>query len=199
MKEHLVSCKGVYFKVKNDKSQLKVSRKDANCFVSLPSNEYFSSRPSYITLYNYECKTTKEFTDFYINYIIDMLKLENVILKKNIITFKAFPERKKNLLVLTLLRILFEEMREFNNKMNIKNVLNVKFLNNLKNGTCEYTEKLERFCYFYKNLIENPENVQYWSEGHTPKPWLTVIKNYEDFKNTNFINIGVNDFFYGKK
>jgi len=80
-----------------------------HCFSRLPQNNSIYINSS-ITIKKYSREISLPYVDFYIQYIVDMLKLEDVIIEKDSLTFKAFKERSKNLLVLTLVRFLFEYM-----------------------------------------------------------------------------------------
>lgn len=165
--------------------------KSYQCFSRLPYN--FNYINSSITIKKYSREVSLPYVDFYIQYIVDMLKLEDVIIEKDSLTFKAFKERNKNLLVLTLVRFLFEYI----GNEHYKGKNNIQLFESLMKGKCKYKNKLKKFCYFYIQLKDLGNT--YWHTGHTPDPSKVKIRSYKDFNNTDFRKINVNDFFYGKK
>jgi hypothetical protein len=154
-----------------------------SCFSSLPRN---CEDIKYIIIYDIECDVTKDYTDFYIQYIIDMYKLEATF-ENNIFKFKAFDNRYKNMLICATIRILWENIGDISPTLDTVTYL----FELLKNGKCIYKDKLKRFCYFYSKI---PYNGNYWNTGHSWNPNLTKIKSTKDFVNTLKLN-SVNGFF----
>ena len=153
-----------------------------------------------LTLYKLRRVETKEYTLKYLTYLIDMLKLEEAYIdigKKDVeFSFKPFKERRKNLLVCTLVRFLLEVIGK-NTKYHKKNI-NKVFFENLFNESPKYKNKFRNFCYSYMLLKDIQELYKYWGEGHTPRPDRVVLRTYKDFKNNNLFEKGENNFFYGK-
>jgi hypothetical protein len=142
-----------------------------------------------ITLFDINCKVTMEYRDFYLQYITDMLGLESEILE-NGFKFKASHINHKNLLVLSLLRFLFENIGHMTPALDI-----VKFfLKPLRDDNCEYTDKLERYCHFYSLIPQD----NYWHDGHCWKPKNTAIKSTKDYLECNEL-YNVNSFFEKKE
>jgi len=187
--EH-VWCKNCNFGIifnNGEKEQLGTNR---NCFSSLP-HSFDDIEKIYI--HDFTVKTTEKYEDFYIKYIVDMLKLEDVTIKKNYFEFKAFKNRYFNLLVLTLVRFLFERLGY--QSTDYPNYA-LQFLNLLKNGKSKYRNKLKRFCDFYSRLTDH-KNIKYWAEGHSFTPYKVKIKSTKDFLNVKKQGINsVNNFFY---
>jgi len=138
-----------------------------------------------ITLFDINCEVTMEYRDFYLQYVSDMLGLESEILE-NGFKFKASHINHKNLLVLSLLRFLFENIGYMSPPLDIVNL----FLKPLRDDDCKYTDKLERYCYFYSLIPQN----DYWHNGHCWRPKSTVIKSTKDYLECNEL-YNVNSFF----
>ena len=145
-----------------------------------------------IKLYDFKCKLSIAYRKWYLKYICDMLQLEEVEITEDYIVFKAYDDTYKNMLILTMFRFLYEQLGYITPIIQTHEV----FLEPLKNGECPYTDKLERFCYFYSKIEARKD---YYSTGHSWYPEHTIIKSTEDFLNTKKFT-GVNDFFtYEKK
>lgn len=157
--------------------------KDYACFSQL----YVYGQPKEITIFNTKCDHTLQYRDFYLQYIIDMFKLEASFNEDEFI-FKSLKDRYKDLLVCTLVRMLWERIGCSSE------IDNAAFLESLKNGKSKYRDKLKRFCDFYSKIDQSKAN-NYWGEGHTPKPDKIKIKSSKDFINAPVIS-GVNNFFY---
>lgn len=157
--------------------------KEYDCFAPL----YSHGQPKEITIYQTICDHTKEYRDFYLQYIIDMLKL-NASFNEDEFTFKSLKCRNKDLVVCTLVRILWEKIGC------ISDMDNAVFLESLRNGKSIYRNKLKRFCDFYSKI---ESKGTYWGTGHTPESKLVKIRTSTDFINAEKIT-GVNNFFYNK-
>lgn len=153
-----------------------------HCFSSLPSN---CNDLKEIIIYDIECDITKDYTEFYIQYIIDMYKLEATF-ENNIFKFKAFNNRYKNMLICATIRILWENIGSMSPALDTITYL----FKPLKEGKCIYKDKLKRFCHFYSKL----ESTNYWHNGHSWNPKKTKIKSTKDFTNSLILN-SVNEFF----
>lgn len=142
-----------------------------NCFSSLSDYEGDYNK---MIISDTLCKVTKDYHDFYLHYIADMLKLENVVITENSIEFKAYPETYKNMLVGSLVRFLFENLG--NIPLNCIDI-QIKFLDDLKNGKSKYRNKLKRFCDFYSRI----KKPKWFQTGHSWDPSQTKIKSTQDW------------------
>lgn len=152
-----------------------------SCFARLPSN---CNTLKQITLYNLDCSLTKHYRDWYLQYIIDMLKLDANFDDESF-TFKAFNCRYKNMLVCSLTRILWEKMWCKDDSCNV-----VWFLKPLKES--KISGKLTRFCSVFKKIPI--EKQDYLHDGHLWAPWNTKIKRTKDWLDAKNLN-SVNGFF----
>lgn len=150
----------------------------------------------YISIYRTKCKETLSYHDAYLKYIGDMFHLEYT-LGKNSFKFKAFNCGKKNMLVSSMIRVLFEPLcSRYPHDVETFNI-NEAFLEPLLiNGKCPYKDKLKRFCYFYSK-INLPGS--YHTDLHMPLPYKVRMKSYKQFNNIEKFSNGVNKFFYKKK
>jgi hypothetical protein len=133
-------------------------------------------------------KKTLEYQPFYLQYIADMLDLKEVTIEDTSFQFKAYPDILKNLLVCSLVRVLYEKI---GNSGTTGKIFNVKFLKDLQNKDSKYENKLERFCDIYRNI----KGCSYWQGGHNPEPKHVVIRTTTEFSESKKIE-GVNKFFY---
>ena len=154
-----------------------------NCFSNLP---YDSNNIKEIIIYDVECDVTKDYMEFYINYVIAMYKLEATF-ENNNFKFKAFNNRYKNMLICATIRILWENIGYKTPALDTVSYL----FKPLKEGKCIYRDKLKRFCYFYSKI---PYEGSYWTTGHSWNPKITQIKSTKEFINTEKLN-SVNGFF----
>jgi len=169
MREHLKWADVSYTVIKEDgKSRSKFHE---SCFGYIRDYKGRSKLAS-IILNDINCAITMEYRDFYLQYISDMLCLESKILE-NGFKFKASDINHKNLLVLSLLRFLFENMGCLNPHLDVVNL----FLKPLRDDECPYTDKLERYCYFYSLIPQDG----YWHDSHCWKPKRTAIKSTKDY------------------
>lgn len=143
-----------------------------SCFTYIRNYNHKNVKIEFITLTDINCEVTMEYRDFYLQYVSDMLGLESEILE-NGFKFKASSINHKNLLILSLLRFLFENIAHSYPAIDIVNL----FLKPLQNDDCEYSDKLERFCYFYSLIPVN----SYWHDGHCWNPKRTTIKSTKDY------------------
>ena len=118
-----------------------------------------------------------------------MLALEDVTITKKSFKFKAYTYKAKNMLVLSLVRILWERFGMMSDKI----CPNHDFLKSLQNDKCKYKNKLARFCYFYKKIKFKSD---YFHNGHIWNPSKTKIRYTKEFTKTKITD--VNNFFYGK-
>ena len=89
------------------------------------------------------------------------------------------------MLICATIRLLWEQFGMCNPTIQMHDV----FFEKLQNGKSKYKNKLKRFCDFYSQIkIGN-----YFSDGHSWKPSLTLIKSTLDFK--NYKGNSVNKFF----
>jgi hypothetical protein len=144
---------------------------------------------SKITLHNINCESSFKYRDSYLNYITDMLKLEDIVIGENSFTFKAYNCNIKNALVLSLIRFLYETFATI--KITELNLEEKFFEPLLITGKCKYKNKLKRFCYFYKQILLKQD---YFHDGHCWRPWETKIKSTKDWLNTHELT-RVNNFF----
>ena len=168
-------------------NKLIIDKRNTACFSDLKnSNNY-----THMEIYDILCKTTEKYYHFYLQYIADMLKLEDVEIGENSFKFKAYPESNKNMLVGSLVRFLFEK---FGCIEQPQIDLSKELFEPLKNGKSKYRNKLKRFCDFYSRI--NIKN-RYFSTGHSWEPSKTEIKSTQDWlKHKKWQGYGtVNDFF----
>lgn len=152
-----------------------------SCFSQLPEN---CSNIDKIVLYNLDCELTKDYRNWYLQYIIDMLQLD-VSFDEQSFTFKAFNCRYKNMLVCSLTRILWEKMFMKDDCDNIEWVLKP-----LKKA--RKPDKLSRFCKVFQSI---PIKDDYLHDGHLPNPNKVKIKTQQDWLKSETLN-SVNGFFY---
>jgi len=159
------------------------------CFAALTRTT--NSTIKRIKLYDFKCKPTIEYRKWYLEYVSDMLQLEEVEITEDYIAFDAYDNKNKNMLVLSLFRFLYEQLGYVTPIIQTHEV----FLEPLRNGECEYIDKLERFCYFYSKI---ETKKAYYSTIHSWYPKTTVIKSTEDFLKIKKLP-SVNSFFTYEK
>lgn len=159
-----------------------LSRRKTACFRELFN---FSGKYNIIRIYNIECEQTIDYKDFFINYIIKMFNLKNTNLTNEYFEFKSTGYKYKDLIVMTITRLLWEYICG-NSDINNVEVL----FKPLKEGKSKYKNKLKRFCDFYSRII-----VNYKNDGHCPHPHLMIIKSTKDFEEITSLK-SVNEFFY---
>lgn len=142
---------------------------------------------THIEFVDFTCKKTKDYTEWYLNLIAEALALEDVIIKENSFTFRLLDCKYKNLLVITLIRYLYEQ---FANKYEFDTVK--CFFKPLKKAEKEYSDKLEAFTIIYKKISIHSN---YFHDGHTFNPKNTNVKYTSDFINSKNLK-SVNSFFY---
>lgn len=164
-----------------------LSQRNAACFSNLFR---FGDKYTKIRVLGLDCEPSSKYKNFYLQYIIEMFDLEGASFNDEFIEFNTTGQKYKDLVVMTALRILWENICGSYND----GVENVQFfLENLQNGKCEHEDKLERFCYFYA-LIQKKEKC-YYGDNHMWYPWNTKIKSTQDFKTVKGLST-VNGFFY---
>lgn len=139
-----------------------------------------------IRLRDIDCKKTFEYKEFYLNYVIEMLDLD-ASFNDEYFEFKASGIIMKDAVVMTVIRFLWENIGGGN--IDTPNL----FFKRLRDDECPHEDKLERFCYFYKELTE-ADKRSYFSDGHSWKPNLTRMKNLNHYK-THKDWTSVNGFF----
>lgn len=162
-----------------------LTQRNAPCFSRFLRE---SRRYNIIKIYNLSCEQTIDYKEFYLKYITDCFKIEsNYDEELDCFTFKSTGVKYKDLIIMTLIRFLWEYIcgnrRIDNSEM---------FFEKLKSGKSKYRNKLKRFCDFYSK-IDVKEN--YISDGHAPNFKLCVIKSTQDFIKKKKLT-GVNVFFY---
>lgn len=186
MREDFMWAK-TYYKLYNG-SELIDDKQNVACFSFM--RDYIGEY-THVYIYNILCKHTKDYHNFYLNYISDMLKLEDVEIGDNSFKFKTYPCNYKNLLVASIVRLLHEPIGTTsysNNEGKIKEHKN--FFKNLKHGKSKYRNKLKRFCDFYSRI----ECSRYFYTIHFLSPKDMKIKSTQDWLKTKNIS-GVNIFF----
>lgn len=146
----------------------------------------FSKSYDTIRLRDIDCKKTFEYRSFYLQYVIDMFDLDGFF-DDDGFEFKSLGIKKKDATVMTVVRFLWENLGGGN--IDTPNL----FFKRLRDDECPHEDKLERFCYFYKELAD-AKNKSYFSDGHSWRPDLTRIKNLNHFK-THTEWTSVNGFF----
>lgn len=160
-----------------------ISRRRAACF-----REFFNfqgQKYNKIRIYNIDCKPTVNYKEFYINYVIEMFDLQNTNLTNDYFEFRTTGKKYKDLVVMTVVRLLWENICANSNINSIESLFKP-----LQEGKSRYKDKLKRFCHFYSKI-----KAQYISEGHCPHPEKVIIKSTEDFKKVKNLKT-VNEFFY---
>lgn len=189
MRERLIWGK-ISYKLLKNKDIIKTfnnvacfSRLSENC----PINEF-----THMLMFDLDCEVTKKYTTDYLKYISEMLELEDVEIVDNTIKFKAYNCNYKNMLVGSVLRFLIEPILGNNY---ITNAEQFKFIENVITSICPYTDKLERFCYFYSK-IESDSKYGNGHQGHTWGIKDTKIKSTKDWLNSELRKGNpVNNFF----
>lgn len=162
--------------------------KNHACFSQMPCSQTFNNNKiSKIIIYDLERKVTIEYREFYLKYLVDMLKLKKAVITDTSFEFQAFPCRRKTLLVCTLTRVLYEKFGGYSVD-NVKDILIP-----LQTGKSKYRNKLKRFCDFYSRIPSN-DNFKNFPSGHFFKPSLTKIKSTDDFVKAKTLT-SVNEFF----
>src|SRR4030043_2242205 len=93
-------------------------------------------------LYDYKCVLSIDYRQWYFEYVCEMLELEEVEITEDYVAFKAYKSNVKNMLILSVFRLLYEQFGANNPSLPMHEL----FLEPLKNGECEYEDKLARFC-----------------------------------------------------
>lgn len=138
---------------------------------------------------NFRASQTDKYTDFYLKYVAEMLGLEYELTQDSFILPTSPNNCTANLILGTLVRMLFEghDAKRAN-----------KFFEDLKNGKSKYRNKLKRFCDFYSRMPSS-----YVDGGHniTSPNGIAIVstKDFETLWNTQQGgNSRVNAFFEGK-
>jgi len=172
MREDYQGCKVKY--AVND-----IEIKQTNCFSSLEIN---TKKNDKITIFNTKCKPTIKYTEKYLEYITKMLNIKRVDIEKDTYSFIAYECTKKNLLVCTLVRMLWEKNTMF--KENVENYFIPLFTKK-----SVYRNKLKRyFDIVSKEMIE----IKYES-NHNFSISKNLIKTTKDFEVNKITS--VQDFF----
>jgi len=156
--------------------------KKQSCYSRMVDNVIF------ITLYDLDCEKTIKYKMFYLQYVSDMYDL-NAEITEEYFKFKCQGNRYKNMLICATIRLLWENIGSINPAIPMHDV----FFEKLQNGKSKYRNKLKRFCNFYSQ-IDLGEKKNYFHDGHSWKPFQTLIKSTSDFKNYN--GNSVNEFFH---
>ena len=146
------------------------------------------SKVDFITLYDLDCEKTIKYKMFYLQYVSDMYNLNAEITDKYF-KFKCQGGKYKNMLVCATIRLLWENIGSIIPAIPIHDV----FFEKLQSGKSKYRNKLKRFCDFYSQ-INIGDKKNYFNDGHSWKPYETLIKSTLDF--TNYKGSSVNEFFY---
>ena len=141
-----------------------------------------------IIIYSINCEITLEYKEQYLQYIIDMLDLQDASFNESSFTFKAFNCNKINLLVASLVRFLVENIGNVN--INTIREPQLNFLKKVITVPRKYKDKLKNFCYLYKQL----GTYNYFREVHSWVPQTTILKTTKDFKKIESL-VTVNEFF----
>lgn len=178
----------VYYRIYNN-NELIEDFDPTSCFYELEDFE----NCTHIEIYNIKCEVTEEYTEKYLNYIIDMLKLEDAFYdaENDIFRFKAFKNYYKTMLVGSLIRFLNEPMGYSGDFLKTFDQVE-QFFKPLFYGKSRFRNKLKRFCDFYSKIKYKDLNM-IWHRGHSWTPEDTKIKSTEDFLKYN--EKSVNDFF----
>jgi hypothetical protein len=141
------------------------------CFSHFMSSS-FSSKYDTIRIYEFNAKPTSEYTAFYLQYVIDMLGIEGSF-NEECFEFKTQGIKIKDATVMTIVRFIWENIGTLS--LDTPNL----FFKKLRDEECPHEDKLEKFCYFYKQL--NDQIKGYFSEGHSWRPQDCVIKSTKQF------------------
>ena len=183
MKERLIWAQSSYKIIRDDKVVLE--RYNTACFSEFMSR--FNSPYDTIRLYDIDCKPTIQYKDFFLQYVIDMFKIEGSF-NDEYFEFKSTGIKKKDAAVMSVVRLLWEQAG--NQNIDTPNKL---FKPLFERHPCRWRDKLKRFCFFYKKL-EEEVGAKYFSCGHSWMPKYTRIRSTKEFvTETKWIN--VNNFF----
>lgn len=133
------STKNVSYEIYDKDKILLNSYKKERCYIYLEDRV---KDECYIKLINIKCKQTFNYHYFYLVYIGEMFNLEYSIEDDNFMFYNT-KSCYFNLIICTCIRFLFDEFSR--NKVD----RTLLFLELLKEGRCEYKDKLARFLYFY--------------------------------------------------
>jgi len=182
MKQKLTSSGNTCYDILlND--EVLLSKRYTACFANFFKFE--NEKYNKIRIYNIDCLPTIDYKDFYIDYITKMFDLKNTNLTNEYFEFKTTGQKYKDLVVMTIIRLLWEFICGNHEINSIESLFKP-----LKKGKSKYRNKLKRFCDFYSKI-----NNRYLGDSHCPNPNLIKIKSTEDFKKIKNLK-RVNDFFY---
>jgi len=182
MKQKLTSSGNTCYDILLD-NKILLSRRKTACFADF--FRFGDTKYNKIRIYNIDCLPTIDYKEFYIDYVTKMFDLKNTDLIEEYFEFKTTGQRYKDLVVMTIIRLLWEYICGNSSIDSIESLFKP-----LKEGKSKYRNKLKRFCDFYSKI-----NSQYQSEGHCPSPKKVNIKSTEDFKKIKNLK-SVNVFFY---
>tara|TARA_R110000772_G_scaffold54130_1_gene123538 strand:- start:57654 stop:58211 length:558 start_codon:yes stop_codon:yes gene_type:complete len=161
--------------------------KNNSCFSKIATiQEAYDS----ILITNLNCTETIGFKDFYLNYIGEMLGLDYIIID-NGFKFKSLNSKKANLLVCTLVRMLWEGPQNSLEKY-------IQLFTELRDRNTRIKKKFKRFCFIYSKL----ETDGYFANGHsiciTNKCKLRTLEDFKKWVRKVETYPSINKFFTGE-
>lgn len=171
MREKLEWGRTTYYVFKGD--EIVLEQKDVACFSEFMSR--FSKKYDKIRIYDLDCEQTKEYKEFYLQYVIDMLNIQ-ASFNEEYFEFKTTGYRYKDAAVMSIVRLIWEQFLNHHGNIDTPNLL----FKRLRDDECEHEDKLKRFCYFYSQ-IPIPSSG-YASEGHSWLPKKGLIKSTKEFE-----------------
>lgn len=159
--------------LKNDKVLLEQRR--AACFSQFMSGNFPQKDYNKIKIYDLDCEKTKEYKEFYLQYVIDMLNIK-ASFNEEYFEFKSTGSKYKDAAVMSIVRLIWEK---FLNKTPIIDTPTL-FFKRLRDDECEYKDKLQRFCYFYSKIPVH--STGYNHSAHSWLPGSCAIKSTKDFE-----------------
>lgn len=164
------------------KGEVSYSARGTACFSHFMNR--FKDPYDTIRLFDIDCKLTFEFRSFYLQYVIDMFDLKEASFNDEYFEFKSQGILYKDAAVMTVIRFLWENI----GGQDLDTVS--LFFRPLRDDELEFEDKLERFCFCYKNI--DPNGEKYFSEGHSWQPKFTQIKStemFKEYKNWKSVNL----------
>jgi len=149
-----------------------MDRNNAACFSEFMGR--FNESYDTIRLTDIACEQTKEYHDFFLQFVIDMLDLKDVSFGEDYFEFKSLGPKKKDSAVMSIVRFLWEDL---GNISGIQTEL-LLFKRLRDDEIIPEEDKLQRFCRIYKEITWKSG---YFSAGHSWKPDRTKIRTTKEF------------------
>ncbi len=149
-----------------------LSKTNTACFADFMSR--FNHPYDTIRIFDIDCEPTKQYKDFFLQYVIDMFDIEGSF-NDDYFEFKSQGIKHKDAAVMSIVRFLWETLGNSDQRIDTPNLL----FKRLRDDECPHEDKLMRFLYFYKEM---GEVSQYFSEGHSWRPVSTRLRTTKEFK-----------------